>query len=413
MSVADRWHKTRPKDGEAKCSCRPAKVPTAEHGKGKRWQVRWRDGNGKQPKRNFDTRPEADRFDAQIKSSLDRGDYIDPSAGRVTLAEYAKQWRAGLTADPNTLVGVDSRLRRWVYGQPIADKTMSLLSRRPSTIQAWIKSMETAGRQPSTIKGLVGMLTTIFDAAIDDLVVGRNPCRAKSVKPPARPPRRIVPWTLAQVEAMAAALPDRYGAMAYLGSGCAHRQGELFGVAVEDVDFLGRVVQVVRQVRIVGGVLVFSPPKRGKTRTVPLPDSVGLKISAHIAAHPPVEVTLPWKEPGGEPVTAALLFTTANGRAVRRNSFNRTWGTALKAARIPGTRENGCHVLRHTAASAWLGAGVDIRTVAEFLGHNDPGFTLRTYTHFMPDSADRARKAMEAFFAPGPDVSSALIVPLR
>jgi integrase len=56
------------------------------------------------------------------------------------------------------------------------------------------------------------------------------------------------------------------------------------------------------------------------------------------------------------------------------------------------------HVLRHTAASAWLAEGVDINTVAEYLGHEDPGFTLRTYTHLMPSAADRARKAMDAFF---------------
>jgi integrase len=56
------------------------------------------------------------------------------------------------------------------------------------------------------------------------------------------------------------------------------------------------------------------------------------------------------------------------------------------------------HVLRHTAASAWLAEGVDINTVAEYLGHEDPGFTLRTYTHLMPSAADRTRKAMDAFF---------------
>jgi Phage integrase family len=49
------------------------------------------------------------------------------------------------------------------------------------------------------------------------------------------------------------------------------------------------------------------------------------------------------------------------------------------AGELPGggvpsaTRASGVHVLRHTAASAWLAAGVDIRTVAEFLGHSDPG----------------------------------------
>lgn len=39
--------------------------------------------------------------------------------------------------------------------------------------------------------------------------------------------------------------------------------------------------------------------------------------------------------------------------------------------------------------------GVDIRSLAEFLGHEDPGFTLRTYTHFMPSGEERMRKAVE------------------
>jgi integrase len=69
------------------------------------------------------------------------------------------------------------------------------------------------------------------------------------------------------------------------------------------------------------------------------------------------------------------------------------------------------HVLRHTAASAWLAQGVDIRTVAEYLGHDDPGFTLRVYSHLMPDAADRARRAMNAFFEGTADVPSALDVP--
>jgi hypothetical protein len=38
--------------------------------------------------------------------------------------------------------------------------------------------------------------------------------------------------------------------------------------------------------------------------------------------------------------------------------------------------------------------------VSEYLGHADPGFTLRTYTHLMPSSAARTRRAIDAVFAP-------------
>ena len=62
---------------------------------------------------------------------------------------------------------------------------------------------------------------------------------------------------------------------------------------------------------------------------------------------------------------------------------------------MPPTRENGFHALRHHFASVLLHNGVDIRALATYLGHSDPGFTLRTYTHLMPDSADRMRAAVD------------------
>jgi integrase len=39
--------------------------------------------------------------------------------------------------------------------------------------------------------------------------------------------------------------------------------------------------------------------------------------------------------------------------------------------------------------------------VADFLGHADPGFTLRTYTHLMPSSEDRMRQVIEDAWATG------------
>ena len=53
---------------------------------------------------------------------------------------------------------------------------------------------------------------------------------------------------------------------------------------------------------------------------------------------------------------------------------------ALKAVKVPTTRENGMHALRHWFASVQLEAGTSIKALAEYLGHVDAGFTLRVYT---------------------------------
>jgi site-specific recombinase XerD len=53
------------------------------------------------------------------------------------------------------------------------------------------------------------------------------------------------------------------------------------------------------------------------------------------------------------------------------------------------------HKLRHTYASTLLAGGVDIRTVSAALGHHDPAFTLRTYSHLIGDADDRIRAALD------------------
>ncbi len=56
------------------------------------------------------------------------------------------------------------------------------------------------------------------------------------------------------------------------------------------------------------------------------------------------------------------------------------------------------HALRHHYASVLLDGGVSIKALAEYLGHSDPGFTLRIYAHLMPDSEARARDVVDAAF---------------
>jgi integrase len=95
-------------------------------------------------------------------------------------------------------------------------------------------------------------------------------------------------------------------------------------------------------------------------------------------------------------VTVRLLVTRESWEAVVSNTFNaHVWKSALKRAGVPTTRENGMHVLRHTYASVLLDAGESIKALSLYLGHADPGFTLRVYTHLLPASEDRTRRAID------------------
>ena len=232
---------------------------------------------------------------------------------------------------------------------------------------------------------------------MEDGLIPSNPCGASSVKAPRVDRRRVVPWSVETAQRVVEGHPAEFRAAPVLGAGCGLRQGEIFGLTVDNIDFLRRVVYVRRQLRLVENQTVFAPPKGGREREVPLPDVVSVVLAEHVRRNGTVEVALPWRGPGGEAVSGELLFTNRDGGALTRAYFtHNAWKPALTAAGLARSRENGMHALRHHYASVLLESGVSIRAVSEYLGHHDPGFTLRRYAHLMPESEDRARDAIDA-----------------
>ncbi|MEU9007201.1 site-specific integrase [Streptomyces sp. NPDC048551] len=268
-----------------------------------------------------------------------------------------------------------------------------------------MRELEATGRAASYRHSIFANVSAVFTSAVEDRIIAENPCRARSVRAPRLDPRKVKPWTADPVMAVREALPQQYQEMVALGAGCGLRQGEIFGLAVEDVDFLNGIVRVVRQVKLIGGTqMVFGPPKGGKERHAPLPESVAFALAAHITRHAPTETSLPWKMPDGAPASAELLFMGANAKPPHRNRFNeRVWRPALRKAGVEAGRENGMHALRHFYASVLLDAGESIKALSEYLGHHDPSFTLRTYTHLMPSSETRTRAAVDRVFRAAPE----------
>jgi len=407
--IQDRWYKTEVgADGESH------KVKSERYGSGMRYRARYVGPDGTEKSKSFPDRQKrlADQWMAQTEADMARGQYIDPRAARITFQQYAEKW-ATHAPDPNTQASIQSQLR--LHAFPYLG-SRPLGSFQPAHIRDWVGQLQENGVRGSYARTIYSNVRAALSAAVDDGHLPRNPCAARSVRPPTVDNKRIAPWTPERVFAVQAGMPERFRAMVDLGGGCGLRQGEILGVAVDAIDFASDTLHVVQQLKLSRSKAVFAPPKGGKLRDVPLPGPVADALRAHMKRFPPVEITLPWKVADGPPVTKRLIFTGPRGGHVWRTSLNEeVWKRALASAgvlpeRKPGgsyteSRENGMHALRHFYASVLLDAGENIKALAEYLGHSDPGLTLRVYAHLMPSSQERTRKAVAAVFdtvRPGP-----------
>lgn len=421
MSVADRWHLVHPEPGTRKCSAH-RKVPSAEHEIGMRWQVRGRDADEKQIKRNFESLAEAEAFDAELKVAVKSGRYVDERAGKVTLRSRCELWIATREHDPATRERVETAFRCHVYEDPehpgrtprgaiaIGDAPVGLLARQPSRLEAWLRSLRLHGNTKAL---LFDLLSSVFKQAVRDHIVMENPFvggidRPKYIK------RAPAAWPAETVAGVAAELPAYLEAMPLLAAACGHRQAEAFAVAKADLDFFRATCRIDVQLKLVSNRPVFAPLKNDNARTVPIAAAVRDLLAEHMRLFPPVPVTLPWlREDGelGKPVTRLLVFTRPDGRPLSRMSFNPMWRRAWAVAGIEAAEQvNGFHVCRHSCASAWLSGGLNIARVAAYLG-DTVAVVSKTYAHFLPSDEQRARGIMDEHFSGLAERQNALTFP--
>jgi integrase len=405
--IQDRWYRPARDNETGKIVLngrgKPVLEKTELYGSGMRYKVRYLDPTGREKSKAFPDKQKkvAEDFLNRVEHEINRGSYTDPNAGKVPFRVYGEKWLTSQTFEESTRESTGGRLRNHIYPH-LGDKYLDAI--KPSDIREWDRKLQQKGLAPSHRQVLFIHVQSIFNAAIDDEMVRKNPCNASSVRKPQIPARKIVPWPDERVHAVQDAMAERYKITVTLGAGLGLRQGEVFGIAIDDVDFDNDAVKVVRQVKIVYGKPCFGPPKRGKNREVPLPASVAQAIRDHIVKFPPITITLPWQHPGGDPVSATIIVYSRDHTAAWRPVYNQwTWAPALAKANVARTkRVDGFHALRHFYASTLLDAGETITALADYLGHSDPGFTLRTYTHLMPSSKDRTRRAVDKVFGPRP-----------
>lgn len=356
-------------------------IEERQRDKGMVYRAIVRDPEGQKRTRSFRRITDARKWITTQEAAVLQGAWIDPKAGRVTFGEYAATWAAQQPHRPSTATVTESRLRAHLL-PALGDRPLASL--RPSDLKALVGTLSQT-LAPATVETVYRLAATILKAAVEDGVLAKTPCPARIALP--RPDgRKVDPMGVEDVWAMADAVPDRYAAAVMAAAGLGLRQGELFGLTVDRVSWLGRTVKVDRQlVSAVGSLPVLGPPKtEASNRTIPAPTTVLEALTAHLRQH--------GEGPGG------LIFTTAQGAAVRRSLAAATWRSAATRAGLQET--TGWHALRHFYASALISAGESVKVVQNRLGHKSAMETLDTYGHLWPNSEESTRAAVDAVLRP-------------
>ena len=226
-----------------------------------RWQARYKgpDGIDRPAPRTFDSKTSAERWLTLTEAEIIQGDWIDPDAGRVLFGNYARDWieeRPNLR--PKTIQLYLYLLRSHLVP---AFSARAMADIREPDVRRWRKNLLDAQVSAVTVAKGYRLLKAIFNTAVDDGLIRRNPCRIKGASQEKSPERPVL--TVPQVYALADAVPDRYRALVLLTVFGSLRWGELTALRRSDIDLQARSVRISRQLsERCGGGFAFGRPSR-------------------------------------------------------------------------------------------------------------------------------------------------------
>jgi site-specific recombinase XerD len=149
-----------------------------------------------------------------------RGEWRDPRAGRVFYEQWRDRWLAARVVEPET-----ARRDRGVLANHLDPQwtgwRIPAISR--IEVQGWVKRMQAAGVGAHAVRHSYNLLSTMLNAAVDEGIIGDSPCRRIDL--PATPPKLPEWFTEDQVDAVAAALPQRHAAAVQLMAWCGSALG--------------------------------------------------------------------------------------------------------------------------------------------------------------------------------------------
>ena len=362
---------------------------------GNSWRITYDIGmpvNGKRP-RHSETFHGSEK-DAQIRLRKLLTDYekgIQPSSGRITVAEHLHNWLDGYVktnCSVRTLDFYSSIVERHLIP---ALGQIQLKVLQPAAIQKYYgQACEKLSRR--SVHHFHRVLSQSLKFAVRQGYLGRNPCdMVDAPSPKGKTMRTLTP---AEVEVLLEKAGDNYYyPVIYTALNSGMRQAELLGLRWRDVDLNMLSISVAQVLYKRRGICEFKEPKTSHSRRrVAMTPKLGLYMREHLKAQQDLFNTM------GRPHTEDALVFSTEGKPIDPTVLSHAFTRLARKVGLEGVR---FHDLRHTFASLMLLLGAKPKVISEALGHASVAFTMDCYSHIISGMQEEAMALLDGVMPSG------------
>lgn len=332
------------------------------------------------------------------KIGYDLDSQLDPVGKNITVVELVERYVRTKTGVRDSTRAGYRTVQRALEKEPFGGKKISQV--KVSDAKLFLIKLQSDGRGYSSIHSIRGVLRPVFQMAVDDDVLHKNPFGFELATVIVNDSVTREAISRDQMRKFLKFIHDdnvycKYYEVVYILFHTGMRISEFCGLTLKDIDFENRIINIDHQLLRTSEMkyLIEATKTNAGTRKLPMTEDVFRCFQAIIEDR---------EKPRFEKMVdghTGFLFTDKDGMPLVAMHWEHRFNHMVKRyndifrVQIPNITP---HVCCHTYCSNMAKSGMNPKTLQYLMGHSDIGVTLNTYTHLgLEDAADELKRMEE------------------
>ncbi len=317
-----------------------------------------------------------------LRYEVERGRYVNDK--NTPLGEYANEWL-------NTYKVGKSKNTQAMYRNIIEkhiDYDLGHIRIGEVTTTHIQRMINYRLDHPRTCEQIKMTLTQIFQAAINDGLIYKNPCIG--IELPKRPKSDKRALNDVEIKAIKeASFSPKERAFVYILYGCGLRRGEALALTRTDINLKTGCIRVNKSLAFdVNDSFVKDPKSESGFREVEMPEFLISYLKDYLKT---IDV---------------LLFTMSDGKQISKSSYIKMWHSIVKKMNTAagGSEQHKiihnltAHIFRHNYCTMLYYSDISIKKACDLMGHSDTKMIMDVYAH-LDEKKEKTREKINQAIA--------------